>query len=98
MTLNDGSEVWGGKFDIFGEWGQNPKSHAEHRVGTHIDIQANGAEGAVPRDIRDAVFKWLWKREMETSGIPEDLWIESTQALWEFPGTTNEHFHLRLER
>ena len=96
LRLNDASLVWGGKFDIPGTWQQNPRAHAEHRVGDNIDIRANTAPGAVPADIRDAVFRWLRRTGRPADNIPIDFLIESVNPLHEGIGSTNEHFHLRL--
>lgn len=96
LRLNDASLVWGGKLDIPGTWQQNPRAHAEHRVGDNIDIRANTAPGAVPADIRDAVFRWLRRTGRPEDNVPIDFLIESVNPLHEGIGSTNEHFHLRL--
>ena len=96
LTLNDASLVWGGKFDIKGTWEQNPKAHAEHRLGENIDIRANMNPGAVPSKIRAAVFRWLGDASLPEDNISPDFVIDSANPLWENPGVANEHFHLRL--
>lgn len=96
LTLNDASLVWGGKFDISGAWEQNPRAHAEHRLGDNIDIRANSAPGAVPSNIRDVVVRWLRKTSRPKDDIPPEFVIDSVNPLWENPGNANEHFHLRL--
>jgi hypothetical protein len=96
LTLNDASLIWGGKFDISGTWQQNPRAHAEHRIGESIDIRANTARGAVPANIRDEVFRWLRKASRPADNIPPDFVIDSVTPLREGIGTPNEHFHLRL--
>lgn len=96
LTLNDGSLVWGGKFDIDGTWDQNTQRHNEHRIGDNVDVRANNAQGAVPANIRDAVFRWLRKTSRQADSIPADFVIESVNPLHEGIGKVNEHFHLRL--
>ncbi|MFM9879362.1 MAG: hypothetical protein ACKVOO_03000 [Burkholderiaceae bacterium] len=96
LTLNDASLVWGGKFDIDGTWETNPRRHAEHRLGDNIDVRANTAPGAVPANIRAAVFRWLRRTSLPADNIPPEFIIDSVNALWEGPGLVNEHFHLRL--
>lgn len=96
LTLNDASLVWGGKFDIPATWERNPKVHNEHRLGDNIDVRANSAPGAVPVNIRKAVFRWLRNESLAEDNIPPEFVIESVNPLWENPGTQNEHFHLRL--
>ena len=88
--------MWGGKFDISGRWEQNPKAHAEHRIGDNIDIRANTAPGAVPANIRAAVVRWLRKTSRPADNIPPEFVIENVDPLWENPDSPNEHIHLRL--
>jgi hypothetical protein len=45
LYLNDASLVWGGVFDINGDW---KVDHIEHRRGSVIDIRANSKIGAIP--------------------------------------------------
>lgn len=48
LHLNDASLVWGGKFDVKGNWAD---PHAGHRRGVVIDVRANddtAATGAIP--------------------------------------------------
>ncbi len=45
LHLNDASLVWGGKFDINGNW---VGDHGAHRRGTVIDVRANTASGNIP--------------------------------------------------
>jgi hypothetical protein len=59
-------------------------------------VRANSAPGAVPSNIRAAVFRWLRKTSLENDGIPLEFLIENVNPLWENPGVANEHFHLRL--
>jgi hypothetical protein len=96
LTLNDASLIWGGKYDLSLTWERNTKRHAEHRVGENIDVRANTAPGAVPSNIRDAVFRWLRKASRPEDNIPAEFVIDSVNPLWENPGDANEHFHLRL--
>lgn len=48
LHLNDASLIWGGKFDIAGNW---TGDHAGHRRGTVIDIRANTVSGAIPESL-----------------------------------------------
>ncbi|MCR4304785.1 MAG: hypothetical protein NUV63_11285, partial [Gallionella sp.] len=48
LHLNDASLVWGGKFDIAGNW---TGDHAGHRKGIVIDIRANTALGNIPESL-----------------------------------------------
>lgn len=45
LHLNDASLVWGGKFDIKGNW---VGEHKAHKRGSVIDIRANTASGNIP--------------------------------------------------
>jgi hypothetical protein len=96
LTLNDASLVWGGKLDIPGAWEVDPQRHNEHRIGENIDVRANSAPGAVPSNIRQAVFRWLRKTSRPEDNIPPEFVIESVNPLHEGIGAVNEHFHLRL--
>jgi len=44
--LNDASLVWGGKFDVFGNW---RGEHHNHKRGVVIDIRANQDPTAIPQ-------------------------------------------------
>lgn len=84
LYLNDASLPWGGVYDISTVW-QSP--HREHRRGTVVDVRANGATGAIPSGDIKLLFKRMLNEEVRMSGI---------SFLHENPGTTNEHFHIRL--
>lgn len=45
LHVNDASLIWGGKFDLSGEWVGH---HFEHTRGTVVDIRANNADTAMP--------------------------------------------------
>lgn len=90
LHLNDAGPERGGLFDIYWEnpqkgtkrtvWWTPP--HHEHRRRTVIDIRANDAPGAIP--VRN------WTSFLE---IASRLGIE---AAIHSPGTSNQHYHLRL--
>jgi hypothetical protein len=93
LYLNDASLPWGGVYDICARTGacgsatawQPP--HHEHRRGTVVDVRANRATGAIPSGDIKLLFKRMLDEEARKSGI---------SFLHESPGTTNEHFHIRL--
>ena len=85
LYLNDASLPWGGVYDISTAW---QPSHLEHRRGTVVDVRANGATGAIPSGDIKLFFKRMLNEEVRMSGI---------SFLHENPGTTNEHFHIRLQ-
>jgi len=45
LHLNDASLIWGGKFDIQGNWAGD---HQGHKKGVVIDVRANSNTGAIP--------------------------------------------------
>jgi hypothetical protein len=82
LFLNDASLPWGGVYDIITVW-QPP--HLEHRRGTVVDVRANGTAGAMPNGSIKNRFEDMLKKEQGISYLHEN------------PGTTNEHFHIRLQ-
>ena len=79
LHLNDASLKWGGVFDLDGDWDE---PHAEHRLGTVIDVRANGSAGAISSS-DFTIFRAL------AAKYKIDARIHS-------PGEINQHFHLRL--
>lgn len=86
LHLNDASLERGGIFDIYSNW---VRPHAEHCMGTVIDIRANDAPGAVPDAIRN-----------EFQRIAANIGVD---AMWEVPEDNNRkpvwslrHYHVRL--
>ncbi|MFL6208762.1 MAG: hypothetical protein ACJ74W_07915 [Pyrinomonadaceae bacterium] len=41
LNYNDMSLIYGGKFDIDGNWSQDNERHAEHRLGINCDVRSN---------------------------------------------------------
>lgn len=90
--LNDASLERGGLFDIYWEnlqkgtkrtvWWTTP--HVEHRRGTVIDIRVNGSEGSIPVD--DEYF----------DAFEEIAQARGADAEIHSPGTSNQHYHVRL--
>jgi hypothetical protein len=54
VALNDASLIWGGVYDIFGNW-RNP--HSGHRTGEEIDISFKRAGNVVSPDRQNATYK-----------------------------------------
>lgn len=85
LHLNDASLERGGIFDIYSNW---VRPHAEHCMGTVIDIRANDAPGAVPDAIRN-----------EFQRIAANIGVD---AMWEIPVVKGKkmpglrHYHVRL--
>lgn len=89
LHLNDASLPWGGVYDICARPGACTsgihawtKPHAEHRRGTVVDVRANGADGSIPK--KNFVFFTRMLGELHMT------------YLHEYPGTSNEHYHVRL--
>ncbi len=102
LHLNDASLERGGVFDINfapytdkkgvyhsrtpggvpGSWWVAP--HAEHRRGMVIDIRANGEDGSIPVD------------EEHFEAFEEIAQSLGTDAEIHSPGTSNQHYHVRL--
>jgi hypothetical protein len=80
LRYNDASLVWGGVFDLDGDW-QPP--HSEHARGVVIDVRANHLPDAIP------VKNYKMFEKLVTQKIGGNYLHESV-------GTTNEHFHVRL--
>lgn len=102
LHLNDASLERGGMFDINfapytdkkgvyhsrtpggvpGSWWVAP--HDEHRRGTVIDVRANDAEGSIPVDPQH--FEAFEKMAKD----------QGAHARIHSPGTSNQHYHIRL--
>lgn len=86
LHLNDASLEHGGIFDILNDW---KRPHAEHCLGTVIDIRANDAPGAIPDRYR------LY--------FEDKARFVGADPLWEIPQDANgndllniRHYHVRL--
>ncbi len=87
LHLNDASLERGGIFDISNTW---TRPHAEHCMGTAIDIRANDAPGAIPNWYREK-FEELARVVGADPGeleIPRDSSGRRTPDL--------RHYHVRL--
>jgi hypothetical protein len=54
VALNDASLIWGGRYDINGNW---DRPHAGHRDGTEIDISFSRAGNPIPVQKQDTFYK-----------------------------------------
>jgi hypothetical protein len=54
VALNDASLIWGGRYDISGNW---TKPHAEHREGNEIDISFTRANNPISVQKQDTFYK-----------------------------------------
>jgi hypothetical protein len=90
VGVNDGSLVWGGRFEIEGGWVPPPgvyKGHAEHREGEEVDIAFNRPI-MVPNQMRERAY-WEMCDVLNAS-------IDVT-ALWHrYDAPTPPHFHVYL--
>ncbi|MCW8901754.1 MAG: hypothetical protein OQK95_13905 [Gammaproteobacteria bacterium] len=88
IHFNDASLIRGGTFDIKGTW---KNKHELHRVGTDIDVRANGASGSIPNNLFNT-----FKTFVKNVGCVADLEFNTTITNAE--GNTiihpNRHFHL----
>jgi hypothetical protein len=86
VAVDDGSLMWGGRFDIKASWGG---SHQEHRTGEEVDISV--VRGTDPKKTKSAYDEFCEDKKVE---VP-------TAILWhDVPlnqgGAYPPHFHLRL--
>lgn len=92
LRLNDASLVWGGKFDILGNW---VGEHAEHRRGVVIDIRANLDATAIP-EIRFFDFEDI----AADNGAEAELHCSKEFSKYIVgcisDSGNNRHFHVRL--
>ncbi|MFZ2161174.1 MAG: hypothetical protein WAW02_03045 [Sideroxyarcus sp.] len=100
LGFNDASLIWGGKFDLSGEWKGN---HYEHHKGTAIDIRANGEAGAVPETLFNSFVKLAAKQNaiaiLEcTSNKVDGQGREPSNGCIGKDGSSdpNRHFHVRI--
>ncbi len=84
VGINDGSLVWGGLFDISGNW---KPSHSGHRTGNEVDLSFNN-----PRLISN-----VQKRTTYTELCKKDNAAFSVQTLWHQDDGYPPHFHLYLD-
>lgn len=100
LHLNDASLVWGGRFDVSGNWGS---PHSGHRRGVVIDVRANDdteANGAIPLSI----FENFKKMALATDGVVAQVHCkvapgrEPPTCVSTIDGSqdSNRHFHILL--
>jgi hypothetical protein len=66
------SLIWGGAFDIFGEWELNGE-HSFHRVGVSVDIDNDGFKEQDPEHPKDKKKKRLTQKGRDLEGIMTDF-------------------------
>jgi hypothetical protein len=91
VAINDGSLIWGGRFDIRAGWGlaDARESHQEHRTGEEVDISV--ATGTDPQKTKSAYDEFCKNSKV---GVPTTiLWHDIPPKLG---GKYPLHFHLRL--
>jgi hypothetical protein len=86
LHLNDASLIWGGRFDINGNWAD---PHAGHRKGTVIDIRANALPTAIPTGLLKD-FKKLCDKTLLADGVTSAI------AQLHFIGLPTQHYHVLL--
>jgi hypothetical protein len=84
VALNDASLIWGGVYDINGNW-RNP--HKGHRTGEEIDISFVRAGNVVPRDRQDSTYDEFCKKN--NAAMPFNI----LHHFVEIP-----HFHVYLRK
>jgi len=93
LRLNDASLIWGGKFDIAGNWAGE---HKEHRRGDVIDIRANQDITAIP----EPNFKEIQIFASQSGGAFADLHCNPpysrTCPVCILDTGSNRHFHVYL--
>ena len=103
MQLNDASLIWGGVFDIKGNW---ISPHEGHRKGIVIDVRANddtGATGAIPLSSFDNLKKMASSyygadTQVHCTSNKTDGQNRKTPTCVGKDGSqdTNRHFHILL--
>jgi hypothetical protein len=96
LHLNDASLVWGGKFDIKGNW---VGDHKGHKRGTVIDIRANALPTAIPEN-RFTDFEKLTRATKLADGVTSAIaqlhcstgFDPATNCV----GDNNRHYHVIL--
>ena len=81
LAYNDSSLQKGGIFDLNRNYAP---PHDSHRLGTSVDVRANGGPNSIPFD--EEIRDWFRNRVLEIFGVA---------PLHEAAGTQNEHFHVR---
>jgi hypothetical protein len=84
VGINDGSLIWGGLFDIKGNWSP---SHSEHRTGNEVDISVTNP-GLVSASKKKNTYAELCKKENTAFSL---------QTLWHVDDGYPEHFHMYLD-
>ena len=86
LHLNDASLVWGGRFDVNGNWAD---PHAGHRKGTVIDIRANALPTAIPESLFTD-FEDMAKDTKLADGVTSAI------AQLHLIGLPTQHYHVLL--
>lgn len=88
VGVNDGSLVWGGLFDVAGDWQEKPNGHQEHRVGTEVDLSFF-RPNPISEDQKKRTYSELCKKDAVTLDV---------QTLWhKDDGSRYPHFHVYLD-
>lgn len=90
VALNDASLYWGGRYDIYGNWGQPTSAHephAGHREGREIDVSFARANNPISASKQKVFYKKFC--EAKTVSFPFSI-------LHHYVATP--HFHVYLEK
>jgi hypothetical protein len=99
LHLNDASLVWGGQFDIDGDW---DTPHVGHQRGVAIDIRANEADGNIPASLFDSFRDLVSTTKTILSGRVISAVAKMHCSAGRDPakdncnGDNNRHFHVNL--
>lgn len=86
VALNDASLIWGGVYDINGNW-RNP--HRGHRTGEEIDISFTRAGNIVSRERQDSTYDEFCKKN--NAAMPFNI-------LHHFVALPHYHVYLRKQK
>jgi len=97
LHLNDASLVWGGKFDIKGNW---VGDHGAHRRGTVIDIRANTTSGNIPERLFTDFEDMAANTKLADGGTSANAELHCSSgrdpAVDNCVGDDNRHYHVIL--